>query len=641
MDTGLTKEAFMSSIEDLDEKARAKLELATLLEQKLYLTSFRHFCLGCLGLDFPEIRDPQVQKDLDEVGALVLDWLSVWRCMNQKCSNWERDSRGERVRVPSTRRDHVCRRQERCRIIMLEKPRGTGKSFAHLVPLIVWIHVHESEMAMMIMSAEFERMAKKFSAAIKHHFMGTPDARLNELFGPFYDPNRKWTDEKMVTARRKNQAGEATVSVYSVETGATSGHYKFGGLDDPTTKALVDKYGDNWHDKVWAQLTDLRNTVIDRDGLLLMAYTRYAANDQTGRIKEQWVKPAVIKKFGKVPEDFDEKWRKYAKQLRNIDIIARKAVAWDKDGKRYAVYPTIHSLPAIDELRDEGPEGEEFYATQLQNEPFARADNPMTDEVLYRMKVPREKMDVEFLFDFVMNLDFAPKKTTGEDRGDKAVIEIWGHNEGRICMVWGWSGRVTLREFGDQFVRALQWCKRSKIHTTADGRQMRVDGRMPRIITCDQPTGDSVSRKPWLIGLAHREGMACPRIIEINRNEGMVGKKKKQRSIEATFPYIIDGRVFVCDDVPILDEFQYELKALGFHDHDDHADAYKDNFHPDVYRPNAKSRHGAVEEMHGRFGPRPMVPGEFDDETGRFVPAPRHVPFQGSRGGGHEWLRRN
>ena len=542
---------------------RKKQDYLNLLTAKRMLWDYRFFAKYGLGLDFPQINDPGVQQALGE--------------FNEAVNTWIRERHFQRTR----------------KNILIVWPRECAKSSSITTVLPAYFHQHDPEMAALIMSAEFEKMGKKFAASVKQHWQN-PDNLLNGLRG-IHDgrPGRKWSDERMVTSKRtKLHRTDPTLAVASIETGATSGHYDLGIIDDPTTEALVIKHGDKWHSKVWKQITDL-NTVIRKDGLLVVVLTRYGGSDFVDRLKENVIKPAVLKLYDNLPDDFEQEWWKYGRYA-GWTIIHRQAVSYEADGTEVYNFPEVWPKERIEAVRAQGVQGETFFATQLQNTPSARSDNPVTQEMIDRCQIEFDDVPKQAFNYLTMQMDTAWKDEEAylEQRGDWNVIQIWAHWQGQVYLVWSWHGRVQEHQFMEAFVRGLQWAK--------------LHGSRVSVCTYDKPTGGQGTNKHRFVSVAHAAGEACPRIIEINRSQ------KKTGAILNAIGFLQEGRVHVVKGLLGNEELFYEWMNIGYSAHDDHADAAKDVFHEEVYLGHGIATGAPIERRSDDW--EPLFPDE--DEEG-------------------------
>jgi hypothetical protein len=552
---------------------------------EFYLGDYYAFLTEVVPYDFRQIRDPQVQQNLRDFGDIVLDWIQTYKCMNKMCLRYmENSDLTEHYRKIKDK--HVCQYQTERRLVLQEHPRGTCKSAGVTKVAPSYIHAHLPEVAGGIMSAEYDRMGKKFSGAVRQIWEGLPGGKLNDLFGPYVVPkkNKSWTDEKMYTARRKDQSGEATLNCFSIETGAGGFHLKYMFVDDPITRALVRKYGDNWFDKVWDEFQEW-DTVVDDDGLLVITYTRYGQADLAGKIRSKIVEPKVKRKLGELPEDFEERYSYYAKRFCNIDVLATQAFHYDEDRKIQTHYPTIWPPERIQGILDRGAKGEEWVWTQLQNRPWSSKNNPINEALLDRMQIEWDDIPPRALYDLTIHTDTAHATPASKDRGDESVISVWAHDgKGNVYWVWGWCDRATKHEFARQWVRAVEWCYSDKIV----GGQT-IPGVEPRIVTIDVPRGgeDPDSAREFLTGTLHKRGIPGVPVHSKKSYTGMIGKDQKTRAIKDTFGYLQDGRCHVVNTVEPMEAWFNQIRhiddggdARGL---DDIADANKDVFLANVY----------------------------------------------------------
>ena len=528
-----------------EEVVRLLTSLDRDLRRLRYLSDYPAFVTDCLGLGFiPGFKDPGVQAWLKEYGDFLLDHIA-------------------------TRSEAEHRYQ-----IMVIVPRECMKSTAVTGPTHIWLHLQDPEYAGMISSANYDKMAKKFAGTARS-LMSARHSELYELFGPF-ESTHKWTDEHMVSRHRKGSRGDPTLKPFSVETGATSGHFNGGTLDDPVTEMQVVKFADSWWPKLYAHYNSL-DFVINKEGLLTLIGTRYGEQDLFGYIIENEISPAVEKALGHLPDDFEARWDHYANLHSKWHVILRKVHA--EDGTN--CFPVIWPDARCEEVRQRGETGESYYSCQLQNEPAKRKDNPIQPDHIERWWFGNlDEVPAGAFNRLTLQMDTAWKseKAYLAQSGDWNVIQLWAHHKGHVYLIDQWHGRVTQQLFGQQLVRILQNCQKQY-------------GRLPQVMTYDKPVGgQGTSNRDWFISVCHEAGLPCPAIEEISRS-GI----NKLGSILAIAGHIQNGMVHVLRSLQGARELAREATHVGFSKHDDHMDALKDVFHDKVYIPQRRSKQSANE----------------------------------------------
>jgi phage terminase large subunit-like protein len=432
---------------------------------------------------------------------------------------------------------------------------------------------------------------------------------MGSVFGEFHAPNskRKWTEDFSNTDIRLDLSRkDPTLRVFSVLTGGTSGHYELVVLDDPITKELVGRFGKTWFDKVWDHYVSL-GYVVKQNGLFILVMTRYGEDDLCGRIIEREIAPMTRKRIqrgapeGELPEDFYRNWPKYA-HLAGWKVIYRQAYdedVYDPDvpGDEGCYFPIVWPKERIEAER---LKSDSDVAAQLQNTPAKRKDNPIQQHHIDRAVLDPEAIPPS-AYDWVtchMDVAWKDDENYRKQRGDWNVIQLWGHADGVVYLLWAWHSRTsTQNEFGEAFIRGLQWAKLSSI-----------DAKI-RVGTYDKERGGHTGAvKEFLERVAHLNGLRCPRLLPLNRPRGMNNTAR----ILSVVGYWQDGRVKVPLEVEGAKELVHEMLTIDFSRHDDHASAAADVWHDDVLRPIGRVR--SQQERQKSYNWTPAVPGELEDE---------------------------
>src|SRR6056297_331974 len=394
------------------------------------------FVTKVLGHDFPEIWDPTVQKRLKKTGEIFKNWV-------------------------------MTRHQQKVfRKVMFVNPRGTCKSAGTTIPLPAYAHLWDSEIASMIMSAEFSKMAAKFSDTVRQVWAAeSPTSRLVDLYGDFAPSSarkRAWSKDKMVTEKREQLAhADPTLAAYSVSQGPTSGHFKLAIIDDPVTEELMER-DSQWLDKVWGAYNRM-DFVLDNDALLVVIMTRYDEGDLVGRIITEEIAPKVREFYGgDLPEDWDENrgWIKYAHHAGwevFYDSVYDNYNPETKTGD--PVYPIIWPHERILNVR-KTPRGEALYQLQLQQNPSARDDAPLTREMIDKLYVETMRdVPKEALHTIDIHCDFSFKDADAyqKQRGDWGVAHVVAKHGGYVYRINGFRGKLPQQEFGDRLVDLMAW----------------------------------------------------------------------------------------------------------------------------------------------------------------------------------------
>jgi hypothetical protein len=543
---------------------------------------FYEYCTRGLGITQAETTyaaDPGVKSYIQDYGAEVVDWL--YSHGRQKLENELAMKEGRQPQLF----------QQTYRRILVLNPRETMKSAWVTQGTPPFCHNWDKDIAIAISSASHQKMAQKFMRPIRKHWLGTSiKAWAPVCFGDFYARDRPFSVDAIETAKRTSSKGDPTLSAYSVEVSPTSGHFDLYLWDDPVTKEQLEKYGEGWFDKCWDHFLSL-DYVVAKTGMLVIVMTRYSDDDPVGRIVRNVVEPAVKKQFGKLPDDFnyEDGWVDYA-HLAGWKVIQTTATKnWDEFCRRIEHlsmediekkdpcedllnYPLCWPTAAIADKVRKDPL---FAVTQLENKPTKRSDRPIKPIHVEAAWIEAADVPSKAWMDVTMHMDLAFKSREAflEQRGDYNVIQIWGHHEGHVYLLWGWRGKVTQDMFGEDWIRALQWVKLEKSY--------KPRGRL-RLMTYDKPVGSDSGEglKNWFLALAAENGHRCPRVIELPR------RTKKTDKMMATAGFWQDGRIHLVRGVPGSDELSRQALMLGsYMPFDDDLDASADVFCEEAYKP--------------------------------------------------------
>jgi len=527
---------------------------------KRYRHDYYGFLTNVLGMDFPQIKAPAVKQFLQEYGSYLNDYLATKHLRDTPYK------------------------------ILVCVPRGCVKSAGITQPGPSFLHLFDEDIAMGICSERYEDMATAFTEAAGQIMKAeTKENILPDIYGNFFSPKRKWSASELVTAHRKRMdRSSSTLTAYSVTKGAVSKHMKGYWLDDPVTNEMLTRDSD-WLHKMWMNYIQTA-AVIDPDGILTVVGTRYHAADCIGRIISDEIEPAVKKKLGKLPADWDREkgWIPYA-DLAGWKVIYREVYTDKFNMCEDTIWcPEIWSHSRIQEERAKGVMGEAFFWAQLMNQPQHREDNPITKQHIDRCMIQLDQVPPQAYNCITIQMDLAIKDGENYIRqsGDATVIQVWGQFDGEVYLLDGFYGRPTQEIFDDQLIMLF--------------KRWRRKGRI-RLISYDRPLGQGNGAKytqTYIKSVFNKEGLSYPRILELQRN------KKKAGELMAVTHYWIDGCVHLVQGVPGIPELCYEMMNIGYTKHDDAADAAKDIFHKDIYKVPARKMGG---EETRRWTPRPAI----------------------------------
>lgn len=545
-------------IRDLQGYERAGLELKTHLDNALGRVDYPYFVSEILGYhhiandkdnpgNFEQFNDPRVRWHLEEIGGFIKDWMLTRH------------------------------QQTSFRKIMDVRPRGTCKSATATIPLPIWTHINNSEMASGVIGAKYDDMAADFAGATKLTLEGNDKfSRLTDLYGNFRGAD-KWTKTKMVTSKRENIGRkDPTYGGYSVGKGATSAHFDLLILDDIVTEERMQE-DDNWLDKAWNQYS-LVPYILNRNGLLYMIMTRYHDDDPCGRIVREEIEPAVREAYnGDLPDDwdYDEGWIKYAK-LANWDVrydaVYEDYDSTTKTGK--VVYPVCWSDEKIKASRL-SENGEFKFNFHLMNRPKANEAAPLKAKDIQKLyftdieDIPAQAWNC---VDLHCDFSFKDIENYEKQRGDYSVAHAVASWQGHVWRFDGLRCKLMQDDFGEELMALVNTIK----HT--------YDARV-RFITYDQSATQGQGDKStdyWIQGLFAKTKLMPAIPKPIRRNLG--GNTKKIARVLSTVWAWQEGYVHLLKDAPHTKPLVYQMLNLGHTSFDDDRDAFANAFHDGIYQ---------------------------------------------------------
>ena len=507
--------------------------------------------LGVSSEVAPFMADPAVKQYLEEVGKEILDW------------------RQNRHLQPSFRK------------MLVVVPRETMKTTCVTEGGILWANCLDHNIGCILSSANFEGLAVPMAGIVKDHW--EQNEKLNSWFGPFWKQRhgKTWSSSFMNTAARTQPQTTPSLFVTSVKTGGTSKHADLVILDDPITKEMVEEFGNGWYDKVWTHYESLK-FVVKKDGLLIVVMTRYGEGDFVGQVIEKEIKPVVSERVqpgaprGELPTDFDKYWWKYA-PLAGWKVVLRHG-EYDSHGNRTITFPVVWPQERIDEVKLSSPV---FAATQINNMPAKRDDNPITDEQIARIWCTADEIPQSFR-SLVLLCDWAWKdpEVYMKARGDYNVIFAVGLDySGGVWLLKGWHSRTaTQAKCGEKLVEFWQWAE------SQDRTFQTMVWDKPRAGVSDE------SIRAWATGVLHSAGYAPYQILTVTNPGNKVGGEGKWAKIMASnamwqeFP----PRVHILRGVQGGRELTEQMCQQTIAYYDDHADAFANVWHKQIYQPGKK-----------------------------------------------------
>jgi hypothetical protein len=495
-----------------------------------------NFVLYAAGWHFRCTEDGQLNWITERVHQPWLDWVQ------EKVMDWKTERRKGKA--------------ERHQLIICV-PRGFGKSNIITKILPLWCMLDEPNISTYI-GSETHPKAKAFLSPMKSLLNGTdPYSLFSWLYGNWYNPDRSWNLEEVVTAYRTSTGiSEPSIGTFGVETGITSKHPLLMIYDDPVSdEKMID--GGNWNMKALESLDSIY-PALRPDSMFILIGTRYRDDDPIGTsIRTEGVADWVGHPS---PEKYKPGiWHVYFLQARdkvNIENYPKGEPILPESGWNNEAL-----------LRSERRNAQK-YSSQMMNDPFVGDHMEITRAQIENLLIKRADLpSIEYA---TLHVDTAFKFDERRERGDRNAIVVWLHDLrptgvvflDRVLCSEKWSGE----EFDSQLIRVLYDLRR---------RGIRIRGLTDEV---EQGGKRGVYRQhlEQLIGGA---GLRPFDIYQFNRS----GSRKVIRIREAA-SYWLDGFVRLVDDAENLELLIDEMLKIGRSQFDDISDAASDVFRPEIWR---------------------------------------------------------
>jgi len=438
--------------------------------------------------------------------------------------------------------------------LVLVIPRFFAKTLLATKALSLWVQLRNPDIASFI-GSEVATKAEDFLFPIKQVMEGSdPNALFAELYGSWYDPNRRWTNKEVVHAARRNVARtEPSFSTWGVGGGVTGLHPDFGIMDDPLSEEKISESG-AWLSYVNRSMAALR-PAFRPDSFFMLVCTRYRDNDVAGTFFKQGIRSW----HGMKPPD---KWGlKFGKE-NGWDVYFLQAL--DSEGN--SIWPEVWPTEQLLQYEEEHPVE---FAAQMQNDPGSGEHMPLTQEQIDDMWIDAESVPSNLAYVIVSDTAFKEGKRIGS--GDESVWQLWGIDLRGTGDVYYLEGNSSNRWRGEDYFKEVSLVV----------QRYRSQGKRIRAWIDEKLIGGKEgiyenSIRSWFGGV----GLLVPPLIFLSR----AGVKKEIRIREA-FNLWVDGHVKLVRGAPGVHKLIGQAVRYGVVEHDDWVDCAADVFCPEVYRP--------------------------------------------------------
>jgi hypothetical protein len=455
-------------------------------------------------------------------------------------------------------------------------PRGFGKSNIVTKTLPLWCMLDEPNLSAYI-GSETHPKAKAFLSPMKSLLNGTdPYSLFSWLYGNWYNPERSWNLEEVVTAYRTSTGiSEPSIGTFGVETGITSKHPLLMIYDDPISKEKM-KEGGSWLLAVLDSLDSIY-PALRPDSMFILIGTRYRDDDPIGTSLAtegvaDWVGHAPLERY---PKGI---WHAYFLQARDKDNTTNYSKG----------EPTLPESGWNNEAleRYENRKAQE-YSAQMMNDPSTGEHMEITREQISQLYIKRADLPpIEYA---TIHIDTAFKFDDRRERGDYNALVVWLHDL-----------RPTGIVYLDRVLRSNSW--RAEEFDTALIRvlyDLRKRGIRVRALTDEvEQAGKRGIYRQHLEQIIGGAGLRQFDIYQFNRS----GTRKTIR-IREVASYWLDGFVRLVDDAENVEILVEEMLRIGRTKYDDVSDAAADVFRPEIWR--GRQNQGVDEQP-----PLPMQPGD-------------------------------
>ena len=442
-------------------------------------------------------------------------------------------------------------------------PRDWGKTTLFTQAGQAWLHVHDRNLATYTGGESLQR-AKEVLAGIKAVISGDDHfARFTELYGSWFNRERRWKAEEIVTSVRTNLARrDASFGTWGVGTGLVGLHPDGCFFDDPNTYERMER------DSEWLlQVNKHQDTLIpvfQSDAFWMLTGTRYGDGDNLGKtIKHEGIASITGMPMDGVKVDPNGEWHLFF-----MDAFDERICTWDPHDINPAglTMPRIWSKSRCKQLLNRNPE--RFYA-QVRNNPSSSITNPLTRAQAESLIIPADDFNPKGKW-ISLHSDCSLRDPTKMARGDSTVIEAWMHDRKGTGMVTFIDSRFSTEWNTEKYLTNLcemvgDWRKRgAKVFCMTDERE---------------PGGKSEAWAGVLKNAFAQRGMIMPTYVEIPRG-GMAAAKHKR--IIAAAANWAQGKARLLRTAPGLDSIIEQMTRKT--EYDDFADCGADVFHGEVYQ---------------------------------------------------------
>lgn len=436
-------------------------------------------------------------------------------------------------------------------------PRGFGKSNIITKVLPLWCMLDEPNIATYI-GSETHPKAKAFLAPMKSLLNGTdPYSLFSWFYGNWYNPERSWNLEEVVTAYRTSTGiSEPSIGTFGVETGITSKHPVLVIYDDPISKEKM-REGGSWLGTALDSLDSIY-PALRADSMFILIGTRYCDGDPIG---EMLGTEGVADWAGHPPlEQYKAGiWHTYFLQARNREDTSNFP-------KGEPVLPEAgYNNEALE--RYEARKAQE-YSAQMMNDPSIGEHMELTRDQLTNLIIKRSDLPpIEYA---TIHIDTAFKDDLRRERGDYNAIVVWLHDLRPTGIVYLdrvlRSNTWRAEEFDTELVRVFYDLRKRGIRVRGLSDELEMFGKR----------GVYRQRIEQVLGSS---GLRQCEFFQFNR----AGTNKTIRIREAA-GYWVDGFVRLLDDCENLEIIIDEMLKIGRVKYNDVSDAAADVFRPEIWR---------------------------------------------------------
>lgn len=437
-------------------------------------------------------------------------------------------------------------------------PRNCAKTQVITIGFNAWLMVRAPDL-FVALGNESYGLAQAFLGGIKGHISLPESGRAPDwhlfvwLFGDWSRGAKKWAQDEISHGMRASSGKDPSILCFSPTSAITGRHPDIGNLDDLVSYDAY-KRDANWNDVAYGCMVDLIPAV-EPNGLIIYSGTRYGDNDPAGRsLREDGIATLTGHQHGPYQPTEGGRWH----------VLFFDAL--DETGE--PEFPKTWPQREIDLYCKKDPvKG----ASQLRNDPKKHGLMALTDEQFLLCTVKRDTLPESM--DIVLSLDCGFKERAKKGASESVIMVAgcdWINKPGH-WFVLDSHHSATWRS--EQFLELL-------INTHMYWENL---GHRVIAITDEDTPGGKGGTWEALIQSKYTDSPLqwAPPYICINRMAA--NSKGKDQRISDAVAFVVQGCASFVEGGIGMSVLREQLTGHPYSAMKDHADAFADLFHKEVY----------------------------------------------------------